>query len=359
MSALNVGCLQQPAPGKAISLNGSIFSSSMIGAQSASTPSSSSGGGISTGVIAGIVAGAIVIILLIAVLVFCRYHRRKNRQNRAVSIGPDGGWRWGIGARPQSDLSFQCRSDRLSPTFTPGGLGQLPGFPEKEMMAAQQQQHFGPETPPAGLGLGIQHDKRTTAWKTQNPVGAAARAHGTVSPVPEEPPYFAPPPQQKQPEGGASKGGSKPKGGAAAKRASALTSALPLHSLTTSLPTMPSAVQSPPSRASPLSASSARSTTALLPHHGSSSSSPFAPYSPYSPSSLGGGFSGSFASAERYVPPAPPPKSPRHGGGIESPVSATKTTPTPMAWKDRGAGGLGSPVDNRAIQTAFPPPPKR
>ena len=242
VSALNVGCLQQPAPGKAISLNGSIFSSSIIGAQSPSTPSSSSGGGLSTGVIAGIVAGAIVILILIAVLVFCRYRRRKNRQNRAVSIGPDGGWRWGIGARPQSDLSFQCRSDKLSPTFTPGGLGQLPGFPEKEMMAAQQQ-HYGREAIPDGLG--IQQDKRANAWKTQNPV-ATARAHGTVSPVPEEPPYFAPPPQQKQPEGGASKGGSKPKGGAAAKRASALTSALPLHSLTTSLPTMPSAVQSPP-----------------------------------------------------------------------------------------------------------------
>ncbi len=270
--------------------------------------------------VAGIVAGALVVILAIAAAIFCRYRRRKNRQNRSVSIGPDGGWRWGIGPRPQSDMSFQCQSNILSPSFSPGYMAQA--YSEKGAYKDEQGGSIGPTAI---------NDLR----KAQSP-NLSSVNQNAIFPVPEESMYFDPPPRAMHGPSITSK--SK----ASSKRQPTSFSAVPLHNLTTSLPAVPPNVHSPPSavsRGSPLSASSARSTTALLSNH-----------LPYSPSGSIGTEYSAFGSPGGYVPPPPPPKSPRMLGTTINPTLGRKT---------KGRRESGSPTDNKTIQTEFAPPPKR
>ncbi|KAH8882858.1 hypothetical protein GQ53DRAFT_440719 [Thozetella sp. PMI_491] len=356
--ALEAGCQQQPLAGKTISMNDTVFSSSIIGAvdPSATPQPSSGGGGVSVGTVAGIIV-AIVLAIGAVVTFFCCRRLRRRRLARGLGEGPEkspfSGWSMGS-RRPQSDqLSFQCRAGMKSPTFTPGGQPHGISFEDSVLAYQVARQNAAP----------------------------AVRGQSNISPVAEEPPYFDLPPQEPVNKG-------KKSSRKGLKASSTQNSAMALHSLRTSIPAAPANVHSPPSA---VSASSTRSTSALLqgmsPYNPSPVSDPFGFGTPTSasttspvlrnhnqygwpgigsatassddhkpppaPSSgptpwLGGGNVVDSGGRTTFVPPAPPPKSPRHMPSDSS-----------LGRKAKGRRESGSPVERHAVQMTFAAPPRR
>ncbi|KAK6858526.1 hypothetical protein PG995_006225 [Apiospora arundinis] len=122
MVALQVGCTQQPAPGTAIGLNDTVFSSHRIGMVDPKTSAGASGSRhddkpvLATPALVGIAIGGAVLLLGIAGLIFVRRRTRKNRRQRlAASLNGDApNSRRKQGHRPASSLSFRCQT-HLSP----------------------------------------------------------------------------------------------------------------------------------------------------------------------------------------------------------------------------------------------------
>ncbi|KAK8096652.1 LPXTG-domain-containing protein [Apiospora kogelbergensis] len=119
MVALQAGCTQQPAPGTAVGLNGTVFSSTIIGMVDPTSASSSSRDekpALATPALVGIAIGGAVLLLGITGLIFVRQRTRRNRRQRlAASLNGDApNSRRKQGHRPASSLSFRCQT-HLSP----------------------------------------------------------------------------------------------------------------------------------------------------------------------------------------------------------------------------------------------------
>ncbi|KAK7995395.1 hypothetical protein PG990_014168 [Apiospora arundinis] len=96
MVALQAGCAQQPAPGTAIGLNDTVFSSHRIGMVDPKTSAGASGSHLdekpvlATPALVGIAIGGAVLLLGIAGLIFVRHRTRRNRRQRlAASLNGD------------------------------------------------------------------------------------------------------------------------------------------------------------------------------------------------------------------------------------------------------------------------------
>lgn len=310
--ALEAGCLQKPAPGKLLGLNGTVFSDSMIGIVDPATLDKpvKTHSSLTTATVAGIVAGALVFLAIAAATIFIYRRKKTNRLARAAA-----GEAFRNSPGPQSPLSFQCqtRMDPKSPKF-------FSDYPVDE-------------TPTLYAHPGIQ--TRGSPWKDHKAVPtfqdfSAISSTGT----------------------GITSSGRKRQ-----------DSHHPLHTLDTAiLPSPPSATHhsahaSPSSAilrgspsdpyATPTSTTSTRSTTQLLPKYTPTQSQ--GPYSPAtdraSPLGAGVGEKGRGWSSPSLAQAAwtsvPPPKSPRMvvGGG------------------GKRGGESGSPVESRRIEVKFPPPP--
>lgn len=322
----------------ALGLSDTVFSDHHITISDPTAPKdgSNSGTALPTPTIVGIAAGGVVLILIIAAITFICVRKRKNKRARASA---EANFYRSIGHRPKSSLgSFQCQTHMVSPRFWPGvgGAAQAPADQEADPQASQ-----------------------SSIWKPHGSFYAGQ------SPYPQD-------------------------DSTAYISKKAAMAAVPLHNITTTVPAPPQAYTSPSSAVvhspsdlkSPLSAESARSTTALLPS-----------IKPYVPSEHG-----------VHVSPTPPPAS-SFGG---SPTSGTGTGTTPLlrsnGWPlqekqqqqqkpqpqkhiiklggsvppppppplktSRSSGilgrkssaqnvGTGSPVESWEVQTAFAAPPKR
>ncbi|KAI0130047.1 hypothetical protein BJ170DRAFT_298301 [Xylariales sp. AK1849] len=123
MVALDAGCQQQPATGTLVGLNDTVFSATMISAAdpSASAASSSTRSSLPTTTVVGIAIGAIVLILAISGGFFVRYRKRRNRRLR-LEGSPKSNVPKRSNHRPASSLSFHCQThlSPRSPAFFPG-----------------------------------------------------------------------------------------------------------------------------------------------------------------------------------------------------------------------------------------------
>lgn len=337
--ALQAGCQQQPAPGVLLGLSGTIFSDQRVAIIEPGIPKddSSSDPALATPAIVGIAAGALVLTLIVAGASFVCFRKRKNRRARASA---QADFYSSFGHRHTSSVpSFQCKTHMVSPRFWPGA-------------------EEGPPTPADEMG--DLQPRRSSIWK------------------PQESPY--------QQDGNAFYGAKK----------AAMT---PLHPITTSVGPAPppqaytspstiiGGVHSPSDSRSPLSAESARSTSALLP-----SIRPYVPAEhgvhvhgtppPVSASTFGGPTPGAGTGTTPLLrshgwpleqPPAqqqqPQPqqahKPQKHIIESGNPVPPPPPPQTSRISGIRGAkngaknAGTGSPVDSWEIQTAFAAPPKR
>ncbi|KPM41339.1 hypothetical protein AK830_g5244 [Neonectria ditissima] len=107
--ALEAGCEQQPAPGKTIGLNDTVFAESGIQMMDASASAAADPGKLATTAIAGIAIGAFVAVLILIGCVYMQIRKRKNRTARANR------------ARA-STLSFG-RQHQMTPSFRDGPDG--------------------------------------------------------------------------------------------------------------------------------------------------------------------------------------------------------------------------------------------
>ena len=349
--ALEAGCTQQPAPGVPLGLNETIFSDHTIAvvdpATSLESEKKQSGPGTTT--IVGIAAGAVVGLLVIAAVTFVCVRKRKNRINRASA---QADFFRHFGQRPESSVSFQCQThSMLSPRLWPAAAeGMSPIIEDPNQISFQKQEVYG-YAPHQG-----QIDSVSGAPIAMKAAVAAIPLHSlTTSIPPAEPPQAYAPPYASAAE---------------------------------------KAYYSPSDFKSPLSADSVRSTSALLPAikpyvpaeyaaHGSPV--PLSATTFNSPTS-GTGMTPLLKShpwpeqkakpsqpqqqeqkqnPQRPIiklttsdtlppPPGPPPTKPGRnsvlaGGGIGLglTVKKEKTTPT------------GSPVESVEIKTAFKAPPRR
>ncbi|KAK3359820.1 hypothetical protein B0T25DRAFT_564792 [Lasiosphaeria hispida] len=372
--ALEAGCQQQPGPGKILGLNDTIFAPNPITIVDPLTlikgPSSDTS--LPATSIAGIVAGVLAIFLIIVAVVFVCCRKRRNKRDRAsFEANPYGGFR----NRHRSSLSFQCQTHSMSPRFWPGG--------EEGLADDKRSTHYADDVSRRS-SMWKPHISNSSYEKTLEPI----RDQEWESPYDEKPGHFTldeKPPTFKK---------------------SGITSTVPLHHITTSVPAYPPHVHASPSSAAmyhgpadlttPLSAESARSTTALLPgikpyipaDHGihgspgsqavSAFSSPVSgatvspllksygwpdqrppqqiqPYQPRSRLSSGAGIGVAVA-----IPPPPPPKSPRLGIPVKkNSKSNSNLKVSPINTKSSPIKQNGSPVESWEIQTAFSAPPKK
>ncbi|KAI1747352.1 hypothetical protein F4782DRAFT_521345 [Xylaria castorea] len=111
--ALEAGCNQRPAAGKAVALSDTVFSTTVINAVDPSSKASSDNQStLPTPAIAGISVGASVVILAIAGFFFVRHRKQRNR--RLLLEGGASRSSPRRGHRPASSLSFRCQA-RLTP----------------------------------------------------------------------------------------------------------------------------------------------------------------------------------------------------------------------------------------------------
>jgi hypothetical protein len=360
--ALEAGCRQQPASGVLLGLNETIFSSNQISIVDPKTLEQieSTKPALETPAIVGIAAGGLVLILAIAGFTFVCVRKRKNRRARAEAEADF----YNRFNRHNRSSSFQCQTHMISPRFWPGA-GAEEGVSTPVVDSPDVQQH------------------RSSIWK--HPHGPEYPSHSDDA--------------------------------TAHISKKAAMAAVPLHHITTSVPPPPQAYASPSSAEkvyhspsdfkSPLSAESARSTSALLPsikpyvpaEHGvHAQASPHntfdTPTSATAPFTRAGGGAATTGTGmtpllkshgwplpnepqqhHRHdeqqkqqqqqqqegqkniiklgndsVPPPPPPpplKTSRSSG-----LLAGRKSP-------KNGGGTGSPVESWEIQTAFAAPPKR
>ncbi|KAK3327353.1 hypothetical protein B0T19DRAFT_421543 [Cercophora scortea] len=327
--ALEAGCQQQPALGKTIALNDTVFSSYVISIVDPLTllkyddpkppmPATT---------IIGIVVATIAGMLIISAIVFVCHRKRKNRRDRANAEL----------FRHQSNLSFQCQTHMKSPRFWPGNDEPLSAV--DEMGVAESPVQFLDDP-----------SRRSSMWKSP--------ATGDKF---WDSPYHHDSPASQFSHGDQS---------AILPRKGGIAS-VPLHHIRTSIPQMPPSAYTSPSAGTyfspldfqtPTSAESTRSTSALLPAH-----------RPYIPAEHG--VHGSpqpqgvnpFASPVSAATASPQlrsygwadQKQPQPGRlSVSVPVaSSPKTSRLSVAKKD--IKPTGSPVESWQIQTAFAAPPKR
>ncbi|KAK4039434.1 hypothetical protein C8A01DRAFT_16588 [Parachaetomium inaequale] len=367
--ALEAGCRQQPAPGVLLGLSDTVFSDTQISIVDPTTlnKDESSKPVLTVPVIVGIVVGAVVLLLIIAGATFICLRKRRNKRVRASAEADF----YARVNRHRSSMSFQCQTQMVSPRFWPvaeeGASTPVVDSPDVQAY-------------------------RSSSWKPQEPYQQDATAAAPIS-----------------------------------KKAAAA----PLHITTTVPPTPPPQAYTSPSSAatererahqyqyqyhspsdfgrSPLSAESARSTSALLPSlkpyipaehgvhvQGSSSSSPTIPTATAititspggatSPGAVGTGMTpllkshawplpeqqqGGAPGGKRHiiklstVPPPPPLKTTSRssgggGGGGMLPMMGRKSPRISSSGGGFGGGGdgaAGSPVESWEIQTAFAAPP--
>ncbi|KAL1836623.1 hypothetical protein VTJ49DRAFT_4871 [Mycothermus thermophilus] len=231
--ALEAGCRQQPAPGVPLGLNDTIFSATtqvgIVDPSDLLKDNESQKPPLPVPVIIGIVAGAVIVLLIISATTFICLRKRRNRRARASG-------HFGFYPRPQrrSSMSFQCQTHMVSPRFWPD---------------ASASQDFN------ALSPAVDDEQQPTP---------ARRSSIYKPPTLEED-------QPQQP------GQEEPQEYEKSITKKAALASVPLHQISTTLPPV-----SPPPQAhcyspfspasttdhlirSPLSADSARSTSALLP----------------------------------------------------------------------------------------------
>lgn len=195
--ALNAACQQQPAVGKTLALNGTVFSAALIGSVS---PSSGGALKLSTAMIAA--AAVVVVLIVLAVssaLAFWWYKRRQLRtpKPRGAKTRSPSAWRWGD-QRPKSGLSFCCRSDPS--TMRPGGRrssSSTGGGPtstrSRDLLAPQPQgnsalgqgDHGFVLAPPDPAAVAVASSFRDwTARRQQQTVSMRSSVYSTDSDVP-------------------------------------------------------------------------------------------------------------------------------------------------------------------------------
>jgi hypothetical protein len=274
MVALEAGCVQQPGPGHAVGLNGSIFSPTIIGIVTPSngtTAAQSSSQSVSVTVIVPVIIGAVVLIAAVAGCIFVCRRRRRNRDN------PPRGWRH----NRKSSLSFRCKT-HLEP--------QTPKF-------------FGGDMDDAAM------DEMTHAHTKQNSIS-------DLMATADRPSLYT-----KESFATYSENSDTVVDDDSASTRRAITSRRPAQQLQTTLPAYPSNVRhsssgsafafSPESYGSPASAASARSTTQMLPSH-----------RPYNPRDHIGGGSGMRGPGSQFSSPLT--------GSTTSPLLNQRSWPTPM-----------------------------
>ncbi|KAK3326458.1 hypothetical protein B0H66DRAFT_589067 [Apodospora peruviana] len=369
--ALEAGCLQQPAPGRILGLNDTIFSKthiSIVDPTTVAEPAAPSSG-LATNTIIGIAVAALAVIVITSAVTFVCYRKRKNRRARAeLEAKYYGGGGESRHGRHHSSLSFQCQTHMASPRFWPGAGGGVGLTPVDEMGG-----HF--EASP---------DQKLNGMRKQ-PSPNASSHNVSIHVAEDQPQQWESPYQPEAPLAHFN------------TRKNGSTTSVPLHHITTSIPAMPPNAYSSPSSAavysSPsesggtISAVSAKSTTGLLAHHrpyvpaehgvhahGSPQPSLSAFTSPVSGTSASpllknqswqqqdqqnnkkqqqrqqqqrksfGSTMGSDGLPPPPPPGPPPPKVPR----IAVPKKSAKKAPAVS----------GSPVESWEIQTAFKAPPE-
>ncbi|KAK4100101.1 hypothetical protein N658DRAFT_138929 [Parathielavia hyrcaniae] len=344
--ALEAGCRQQPAPGVRLGLNDSVFSDSQIIIVDPTTlvEDETSEPALSTSAIAGIAAGGVVLILVIAAVTFVCLRKRRNKRVRA-STETDF---YNKIQRHHSSMSFQCQTHMISPRLWPGAVAED---------AASTPATDSPDT----------QAHRSSIWKPHESEYDHNTAHiskkAAMAAVPHITTTVLPPPQ-------------------------AYTS-----------PSSEKVYNSPSDFRTPLSAESARSTSALLPsirpyvpaEHGVHVlGSPHNAFDSPTPTTPGGAGTGTgmtpllkshgwplpeasltpqyhrreeqqqqqqqkqqlkpqtnIDSLGKSVPPPPPPLKTSRSSGLLAGRKSPRTV------------GSGSPVESWEIQTAFAAPPKR
>lgn len=399
MIGLEAGCRQQPAAGVVLGLNDTIFADGHISIVDPTTlkqDNTQKSEGLGIPVIVGIVAAAVAAILIAGATTFICMRKRKNRRARASAEADYYAGRYD--ARHRSSMSFQCQTHMVSPRFWPAA------GPEE-----------GVSTPatdsPDGAG---QPGQRSSMWK----------------PRPDLPDY----PYHE--DAATTVVGDDDSTTTATKLTTthhiskkAAMAAVPLHHITTAVPaparpaqayTSPSSLDrertyhSPSDFRSPLSADSARSSSALLPalkpyvpaEHGvhvpgssptvataTTTTNPFplsaaaatSPVITTTPARAGTG-TGMTPLLKSQAWPLPEPSQSRGGQGQNGgqtakrnvmngnafaappppPPPPIKTTRGSALFLGTGLGGgrnsprvQGSPVESWEIQTAFAAPPRR
>ncbi|KAK1760632.1 hypothetical protein QBC47DRAFT_10891 [Echria macrotheca] len=394
--ALEAGCLQQPATGQVLGLNDTIFAPTAVTIVDPLTliKAPDQGNGLPGTTIAGIVGGALGFLLILSAFLFICYRKRKNRRARAEF---EKGRSDRLRHRHQSSISFQCQTHAMSPRFWPGGGEQqqarsvhdgqhMGGDVYAQSNMPTQQQHSTAAAAPGDLS------RRSSLWKPHNSMSSYENSldgeKGWDSPYQDSNTAVAQFTQTNKP-------GSQ-------------TNVLPLHHIKTNIPpTVPRnartspgsavAYNSPADIATPMSAESTRSTTALLPgikpyipaehgvhgsHHGSptppsliSFSSPVSgsaasplmrngwpePRQPGRPrSTLSSASNQGIGIAISSVPPPPVPwiKTPlrkKSGGGGDKRGVTETVTALGEGWEEMQVGGGGG----EGYVPPPPPPPKR
>jgi len=388
--ALQAGCLQKPEIGRRLGLSDEVFANETITVVDPLTmdeEDTENGPGLAVTSIVGIVVGALAVILIVAAVIFICRRKRKNRRSRASAEENYNRFRY------RSSLSFQCQTHAMSPRHWPG-VGEMSPAAGDETVdpALYAQQHQQQQQQAENL------TQRHSLWKPHDSVSSFSGATEKAWESPYQQPLGIP----------SSNADNEQK-----KESGLVAAAAPLHSIRTSIPTMPPhAHMSPLSDfQTPLSAESTHSTSALLPtgpgikpyipsEHGIHGSNGYQIQgSPRSPglSTFNSPISGTTASPllrsygwpeqkpqqpsqlqqrasqQRLSsistlvggsshPPPPPPqqKSPRF-----TPGALGSSTFLSAGKKDSNVGiGMaisGSPVESWKIQTTFagPPPKKR
>ncbi|KAK3898153.1 hypothetical protein C8A05DRAFT_47447 [Staphylotrichum tortipilum] len=381
---LEAGCRQQPAPGVLLGLNDTVFANAQITIvdpttlKQNNTPKSE---GLGIPVIVGIVAAAVAAILIAGATTFICLRKRNNRRARANAEADYYG-----DHRHRSSMSFQCQTHMVSPRFWPAA------GPEEGLSTPATDSPDGTNQP----------GQRSSIWKPHTDLPEYPYHEDAATTV----------------VGDDDSTTTKPTTATHHISKKAAMAAVPLHHITTAVPaptrpaqayTSPSSLDrtyhSPSDFRSPLSADSARSSSALLPaikpyvpaEHGvhipgSSPTTTPAPFpsvaaaaaSPVisSPGRAGAG-TGMTPLLKSSAWPLPEPSRRQSGNGSGTagqqrnviklgntftppPPPPIKTTRGSALFLGSGIGGgrnsprvAGSPVESWEIQTAFAAPPRR
>lgn len=322
MIALQAGCTQKPAIGTAVGLNSTVFSSSMIGATepTASADDVDGKSSLATPAIVGIAVAVTLLILGVAGIFFVRCRKRRNRRLR-LELLPRG---IDSSSGPLSPLDFRCQT-QLSPRM-PYHFANI-----TDTSSAQEKYHTDP----------------------------------VLRSDPSRPPAI---PKQSPRATDSSFGfGHNFRGGS--------SSAPVLHSITTTIPTMPDSVHystspkakgfSPADTITPASTTSTKSNSQLL------------PFRPYNPAEYGLSVSQLGAASPPEVHPYRSPTSASTASPLlsrvwDQPNSSWEKPVLPNGGPRRGStvktllggggkcqkgGKTGRPVESSEIQTRFPVPP--
>ncbi|RKU45008.1 hypothetical protein DL546_003179 [Coniochaeta pulveracea] len=354
--ALDAGCQQKPDVGHTLGLNGSVFSSSIIGMvdpTSIGSPTSKSHGlGLATTTIAGIVVGIIALLLALLAIFFIRHKKRENRRKRA-SYESRTNTPWGprAGHIPTSPLSFQCAT-QMSPKF----------FPSPDVSAEKE----------TGSSYSIISSPQPNHQTSSLWTSSSFQPISAVTESPQKPDHLT-----RQSSYGTSPLQSNP----FKDNTTNHISSVPLHNLNTSIPSTlppyPSQTHaspltrfSPHDFTTPTSATSIRSTAPLIPYHPAEHGTPSlqrgpSGLSPISVSSVSGSsplLRGSSTGAwSNFSRKASGGVNPRTDGGFTAGTTTTTTGDSVGrgVWGRRKdvEGERGSPVETKMVGTSFPPPP--